>query len=125
MSNAMTSIADGAWTVRRRIRIPRLRNDADGVAVQRHLADIEGVLRVSVDAPKGRVVVDYLQTRTDHRSLEDALSTAGFVPDRGRWARVKSAWFQNLDLTGRANAAAPSAACCSRPPGRSGTPHKR
>jgi hypothetical protein len=123
MNHAIASNADGAWTVRRRLRVPRLRSLAEGVAVQRCLAGIDGVLRVSMDAPNGRVVVDYLLTKTNYRALEDALGTAGFLPPQGRWARMKSAWFENLDLTGRVNAATPKAACCNRPPGPSGTPH--
>jgi copper chaperone CopZ len=126
MSDAIASDADGAWTVRRRIRVPGLRNHAEGVAVQRCLAGIDGVLRVSVDAPTGRAVVDYVLTKTDYRSLQRELEAAGYAPTPGRWARIKSAWFQNLDLTGRANAEAPKAACCNQPPGgRSGTLHKR
>ena len=125
MSHAIASNSDGAWTVRRRIRLPGLRNYAEGVAVQRCLAGIDGVLRVSVDATTGRVVVDYLLTKTDYRSLQGELEAAGFAPAPGRWARIKSAWFQNLDLTGRANAAIPKAACCNQPPGRSGTPQRR
>ena len=125
MSDAIASNANGAWTVRRRIRVPGLRNHADGVAVQRCLAAIDGVLRVSVDAATGRAVVDYVLTKTDYRSLQGELDAAGFAPAPGRWARIKSAWFQNLDLTGRANAAIPKAACCNQPPGRSGTPQRR
>ena len=125
MSDALASNADGAWKVRRRIRVPGLRNHAEGVAVQRCLAGIDGVLRVSVDATTGRVVVDYLLTKTDYRSLQGELDAAGFAPAPGRWARIKSTWFQNLDLTGRANAAIPKAACCNQPPGRSGTPQRR
>ena len=90
MSDALASDADAAWTVRRRIRIRRLHNDAERLAVQRCLTGIDGVLRVSVDAPKSRVVVDYLQTRTDYRSLQEELEAAGFAPAPGRWARIKS-----------------------------------
>jgi copper chaperone CopZ len=125
MSDAIASSSDGAWTVRRRIRVPGLRNHAEGVAVQRCLAGIDGVPRVSVDAPTDRAVVDYVLTKTDYRSLQRELEAAGFAPAPGRWTRIKSALFQNLDLTGRAKAAIPKAACCNRPPRRSGTPHRR
>ena len=116
------SVSDQAWRVRRRIQVPGLRDERDGSGLRPLLEGIDGVLSVDVDARNGRVTVDYLLTRTDYGALEDILTAAGFPPARGRWARVRAAWFQNLDLTGRANAAAPEAACCSRPPGRSSTP---
>jgi hypothetical protein len=37
------------WCVKRRIRIPAMPHPADGITVERALADIEGVLRASVD----------------------------------------------------------------------------
>ena len=114
-----TSDADDAVRVRRRIPVPALRERRDGSGpLLAALSGLDGVLSVSADATKGRVTVDYLLTRTDYGALEQALAAAGLPPARGRWARVRAAWFQNLDLTGRANAAAPEAACCSRPPGR-------
>ena len=60
--------------------------------------------------------MDYLVTKTDYQTLEGALEAAGYPPATGRWARVKSGWYQNLDLTGRDNAAAPTPACCNQPP---------
>jgi copper chaperone CopZ len=86
------------------------------MAAERALADVDGVLRVSADLDKSRVIVDYLVTRTDYQSLEGALEAAGVPPATSRWARFKSGWYQNLDLTGRDNASAPAPACCSKPP---------
>jgi hypothetical protein len=70
------------------------------------------------------VVVDYLLTRTDYQSLEHALDAAGLTPAAGRWARFKSGWYQNLDLTGRDNAEVPAPACCSKPPSVPSGPHR-
>jgi hypothetical protein len=122
---ATTSAPDEAWRVRRRIQVPALRDQRDGTRLRPLLEDIDGVLGVVVDAANRRVTVEYLLTKTDYGALEDVLAAAGFPPAPGRWARVRAAWLRNLDLTGRANAAAPEAACCSRPPRRSGTPHQR
>jgi len=125
MADKLTTAAPGptgdAWRVRRHIPVPGLRGDVDGTGgMQRLLEDIDGVLHASVDPARGRISVEYLVTRTDYRSLESALETAGFPSARGRWARWRAAWLQNLDLTGRANAAEPEPACCSRPPSRAG-----
>jgi len=125
MSEASLSTSTDAWKVRRRIQVPQLGLEAECAAVQRVLEGVDGVLQVSVDVAKGRVTVDYLQTRTDYRSLQETLDAAGVHAARGRWARVRAAWFQNLDLNGRANAAAPAAPCCSRPPPGSQAPRGR
>jgi hypothetical protein len=83
------------------------------VTVERALADIEGVLRVAADRAKEWAAVDHLVTETDYQSLERALAEVGFPPATGRWARLRSGWYQNLDLTGRENAAASPSACCN------------
>jgi hypothetical protein len=44
------------------------------------------------------------------------LDDVGFAPARGRWAQIRSGWYQNLDLTGRENAATSPSACCNKPP---------
>jgi hypothetical protein len=116
MISATKNQTDSSWEVRRRIRVPGLRDRTDKAAAKRALNDVDGVLRVSVDSEKSRVIVDYLVTETDYQSLEQALEAAGVPPVTGRWARFKSGWYQNLDLTGRENASAPAAACCNKPP---------
>jgi len=50
------------------------------------------------------------------QSLEHALDAAGLAPAAGPWARLRSGWYQNLDRTGRENAAEPTPACCNKPP---------
>lgn len=121
MTDANSTMTNDAFRVRRRIGVPDLHGDEDALKVKALLSSIDGVLRVSVDSETGRVTLDYLQTRTDYRALEDLLSAAGFSPARGHWARIRQAWLTNLDETARANAAAPQAACCSHPPGRAHT----
>ena len=116
MIDKATSTATDAWEAKRRIRIPGLARSEDGAALEHTLAAVDGVLRVSADSGKGWVEVDYLQTKTDYQSLEQAVEAAGFLPAAGRWARIKSGWYQNLDLTSRANAAIPTSACCNKPP---------
>jgi len=106
----------GVWCVRRRMRIPAMRHRADAITVERALADIDGVLRVSANCESRWVAVNYLLTKTDYQSLERVLENTGFPTVAGPWARFRSRWYQNLDLTGRENAAVPPAACCNRPP---------
>lgn len=105
-----------SWEVRRRIRVPGLRDEACRPAAEAVLRGIDGVVQVSVDRKKPVVVVDYLLTKTDYQSLEHALGAAGLAPAAGGWARFKSGWYQSLDLTGRDNASAPAPACCNKPP---------
>ena len=105
-----------AWEVRRRIRVPGLRDETGRAAAEQVLTDIDGVVQVSVDPEKPLVVVDYLLTKTDYQALEHALVAAGLAPATGHWARFKSSWYQSLDLTGRDNASAPTPACCNKPP---------
>jgi D-aminopeptidase len=107
---------DTAWEVKRKMRIPALADSGDDAAVEQALAGIEGVLRVAADHAKKRVAVTYLVTKTDYQSLERAAEAAGFAPAGSRWARMKSGWYQNLDVTGRENAHAPAAACGNKPP---------
>jgi len=108
--------ARSAWEVKRRIRVPGLKGEADRAAAEKVLIGIDGVVEVSVSRDRPVVVVDYLLTRTDYQTLEHALDVAGLAPAAGHWARLKWGWYQNLDLTGRDNASAPAAACCNKPP---------
>jgi hypothetical protein len=124
MIQAAKTRTRSTWEVRRRIRVPGLRDEAGRVAAEEVLAGIDGVVQVTVKAQKPVVVVDYLLTKTDYPSLERALDAAGLAPAAGRWARFKSGWYQNLDLTGRDNASAPAPACCSRPPSVPSGPHR-
>ena len=104
--------------VRRKVRVPGLRNRAEIGTVEKALTGIDGVVSATADPAKSSVLVDYLVTKTDFHSIEHALQAAGYPSATGWWARFKSGWYQNLDLTGRENAAVPPAACCSKPPRR-------
>ena len=109
-----------AWEVKRKIRLAAaLTNPADTANIERTLRDTDGVVQVAADGPKGTIYVRYLVTETDYQALERALEAAGFPPNESRWARFKSGWYQNLDLTGRENAGARPSACCNKPPTRS------
>jgi hypothetical protein len=105
-----------AWEVKRRIRLPGLMAAAGSSALEQTLADIDGVLRVAAEPAKHWVEVTYLVTKTDYQSLERAAEMAGFPPAANRWVRLRSGWYQNLDLNGRANAKAPAPACCNKAP---------
>lgn len=106
-----------AWEVKRRIHLPGLTDAAGSSALEQTLADIDGVLRVAAEPAKQRVEVIYLVTKTDtKRSSRPRREAAGFPPAADRWARLRSGWYQNLDLNGRANAKAPAPACCNKAP---------
>jgi len=96
-----------AWEVKRKFRLPAApTNAAEAANVERTLRDVDGVLQVSADPTKRKILVRYLVTQTDYQSLEGALAAAGLPPADSRWARFKSGWYQSLDLTGRENAGA-------------------
>jgi len=124
MIQATKTHTRSVWEVRRRIRVPGLRDEEGRAVAEKVLTDIDGVVQVRVKAQKPVVVVDYLLTKTDYQSLERALGASGLAPAAGRWARFKSGWYQNLDLTGRDNASAPVPACCSKPPSVPSGPHR-
>lgn len=118
MNDNQLSHVDDAWKVRRTFLLPSLNRESDAGRVAEVLNGQPGVFDVSVDLPKKRIAVRYLMTQCDYQYLEQRLRNAGFSPKAGWWARFKSNWYQNLDLNARANAAAPPAACCNKPPAR-------
>jgi len=106
--------------VKRKIGLPAAPANADEAAnVERTMRDVDGVLHVSADPARRAILVRYLVTQTDYQSLERALDAAGLPPADSRWARFKSGWYRNLDLTGRENAGARPSVCCNKPPTRS------
>ena len=110
----------GAWDTRHWIKVPALSHDADGLQVQQHLAEIDGVGEVECHPGKRRIRVTYDQTRTDYDSLLQQLEVLGFPAANDWWSRQKGAWFQYLDRNARENANAPEPPCCSNPRGISG-----
>lgn len=111
----------GAWDARHWIKVPALSHDADGLQVQSHLAEINGVGEVEYYPGKHRIRVTYDQTRIDYDSLLQQLEAHGFPAANDWWSRQKGAWFQYLDRNARENANAPEPPCCSNPRGISGS----
>ena len=89
---------------------------ADAKSVEQALKAVSGVQAVVVDGSNQTATVRYEITETDYRALRVALKDAGFALSDGWWARRRSNWFQNLDLTGRENARVRPSPCCNKPP---------
>lgn len=106
----------GAWDVRRRIRIPALRNSADGAALERLLSDLPNLRAVSVEVEEHRVSMVYDASALDFDTINRALVQGGFQPLDTWWTRFKAGCFQYSDTNARENATARPAACCNRPP---------
>jgi copper chaperone CopZ len=106
----------GAWKVRRHVTLPTLEGEADVAAVAQCLESLPGVRGVQADPRRHRLTVVYDITRLNYRQILDTLTEGGYTPSDSRWARLKTNWLQGLDETGRENAHAPAAPCCSKPP---------
>ncbi|MCU7917049.1 MAG: heavy-metal-associated domain-containing protein [Candidatus Thiodiazotropha sp. (ex Epidulcina cf. delphinae)] len=106
----------GAWEVRRKIKVPALNHDADGMAVEHALNALPGIREVAADASRQQVVVLYDITGTDFQTIVAELEHVGFPPLDNWWSRRKMSWYTFTDSNGRDNAKAPPAACCNKPP---------
>lgn len=106
----------GPWEVRRSIRIPGISHPADALSVKKALSRVPGVRAMLVSLAKRLVRVPYEVTITDYQFIEHALEDVGFPPAEGWWARRRTHWFQQLDLTGRENASGRSSPCCNKSP---------
>jgi len=113
--SSTTMKPQGAWEVCRGLPVPGL-SPADATRLQDLLGELPGVLAVEVAAGRAAVRVRYDITRTDYATLCHAVAAGGFPTARSWWQRRRADWLQNLDLTGRDNAAAKPAACCNQPP---------
>lgn len=114
----------GAWDVKRHFSLPTMDDERDAQTVAAQIGQLAGVQGILADAGHHRLTVVYDITELYYREILDELSAAGFpVPDT-RWSRLKASWLQGLDETGRGNANAPAAPCCSNPKGIVG-PKKR
>lgn len=105
------------WEVRRKIALPGIADANDAVRVEKLLTGVPGVRAVKVEVSKQMATVRYEITETDYRTLGNTLKRAGFPPLDSWWARRKTIWYQNLDLTSRDNASVRPSACCNKPPG--------
>jgi copper chaperone CopZ len=106
----------GPWEVRRRIKIQSMGHAADGMAVERALSDLPGIMNVAAEVEKSRVVVRYNASRQNYRNIVETMEKTGFPPLDSWWTRFKGNWYQFSDDNARDNAKAPPPACCSKPP---------
>jgi copper chaperone CopZ len=107
---------DGPWEVRRKIRLPSLRHAADGMAVERAIGEMPGVLAVTAEVDRQRVVVRYNASRQNYRNIMEIAEKTGFPALNSWWSRFKGNWYRFTDENARDNAKAPPPACCSKPP---------
>ena len=107
----------GTWEVRRRFTLPAMTHEHDAQVIVEHLGRLPGVRGTQADIDRHRLTTVYDVTRMDYRQILDVLEKTGFPVSETWWSRLKKKWFQNLDETGRENANAPEAPCCSNPKG--------
>lgn len=106
----------GPWEVRRKIKLQSMRHAADGMAVERVLGELPGVVNVAAEIDKDRVVVRYNASQQNYRNIVETMEKTGFPPLDSWWNRLKRNWYQFSDENARDNAKAPPPACCSKPP---------
>jgi hypothetical protein len=109
--------------VRRKIRLSETLTIDGARRILERLRAMEGVKEVS-GGEKLDIRVTYDLQCTDFAALLAALKEEGVTPSPSRWFRLKAAWFQYLDETGRENANLPTPRCCNQPPDM-GTPRRR
>ena len=112
-----TLTVQGAWEVKRHFTLPAMTHEHDAQMIAERLGRLPGVRGTKTDVPRRRVTVVYDVTRLDYRRVLEALEKTGFPAPESWWLRLKASWLQNLDETGRENANAPEAPCCSNPKG--------
>lgn len=116
MSEMQSSRPAGVWEVRRRIRIPALSHEADGVTLKRALEQYEGVRQAQAEPANQRIEVRYDASLIDFMTLLTVLEEQGF-PAASSWiARLKANWYQFTDSNARENANLPPPACCNKAP---------
>jgi hypothetical protein len=107
----------GAWEVRRYFRLSEPTRDEDAERVGKQIAALPGIRGARVDPHRHRLTVVYDITKQDYRHILDVLAAAGVPMADTWWSRFKANWLQHIDETGRENANAPQAPCCSNPTG--------
>ncbi len=106
----------GPWEVRRRIRLPSLSHRADGLAVERAVTELSGVVIAVADVGKHRLEIRYDASRVNYLRIVEKLEQTGFPPLLNWWSRLKGNWYRFSDETARENARTPPSACCNKPP---------
>ena len=118
MSKSQSPQPAGVWAVSRKVRIPSLSHEADGVTLARALEATDGVKRVTPHLAHRRLEICYDASVIDYRTLVKAMEAHGFPP-AGNWlARLKGNWYQFTDSNARENANLPPPACCNKAPKR-------
>jgi hypothetical protein len=107
----------GAWDTRHWISVPALSHEADGLQLEKSLAELPGVNRIIAYPQKKKIRVTYDQTQLNYNQILERLESIGFPASTGWWALRKAGWFQYLDQTAKENACAPDPPCCSNPKG--------
>ena len=116
MKKADSMRPEGPWEVRRRIKLPSMKHAADGMAVERVVGEMPGVLAVLAKIDKHQVVVRYDASQLNYHSIMDTIEKTGFPPLNNWWNRFKGNWYRFFDENARENAKAPPSACCNKPP---------
>lgn len=116
MSTSQSPQPAGVWVVSRKVRIPSLSHEADGVTLARALEATDGVKRATPDLAHHRLKIRYDASVIDYRALVIAMEEHGFPPARNWLARLKGNWYQFTDSNVRENANLPPPACCNKAP---------
>ena len=106
----------GAWEVKRQFKIPALGQAADTTKLDQQLCLIPGLQRVQVEPQRQRLLVWYDVRRVTYQQILTTLMDAGYPPLDSWWSRRKQSWYRFSEANDRANAKAPLAACCNKPP---------
>lgn len=118
MEDSNPADGDESQLVTRRFPVPGLGGAEDADMIEEELETLPGVMSAASDIGQGRVTVSYRVTECDYHTVSSKLREIGYPVADSWWVRLKSAWYQNIDLNDRDNAKAATGACCNRPPPR-------
>ncbi len=116
MKRADSLRLQGPWEVRRSISLPSMVHAADGMALERVVRAMPGVLDVASNVEKHRFVVRYNASQLNYHSIVELIEKTGFPPLDNWWSRFKGNLYRFSDDNARDNARAPPPACCNKPP---------
>jgi copper chaperone CopZ len=111
----MTQLSD-AWTVRRSIQIPGLKNSNDVFMIKQALGDLSGIKNIASSTDNFQITISYEASQLNYQTIKDVLKTIGMPPLNNWWTRFKASWYQYTDGNAKDNANAPPATCCNKPP---------